>query len=78
MREAIAATGERWSLARLNWRAIAVGLLLIVAGISVAVSVAYSRHQRDVAADLERHSFQVLLQTQRLASALDKAEIRVD
>ena len=75
MREAIAATGERWSLARLNWRAIAVGLLLIVAGISVAVSVAYSRHQRDVAADLERHSFQVLLQTQRLASALDKAEI---
>jgi CHASE3 domain sensor protein len=75
MKEAIIGIGGRWSLSRLNWRAIVAGLLLIAAGITVAFSVAYSRQQRELAGDLERHSFEVLLQTQRLASAVDKAEI---
>jgi CHASE3 domain sensor protein len=75
MKEAIIGTGQKWSLSRLNWRAIIAGLVLIAAGVTVAVSVGYSRQQRELAGDLERHSFEVLLQTQRLASAVDKAEI---
>lgn len=75
MKQAILGKGDRLSFARLNWRAIVAGLLLIAAGLTIAVSVGYSRQQREVAAELERHSFQVLLQTQKLASALDKAEI---
>jgi PAS domain S-box-containing protein len=75
MKEAILGTGDRLSLARLNWRAVVAGLLLIAAGVTIAISVGYSRQQREVAAELERHSFEVLLQSQKLASALDKAEI---
>jgi PAS domain S-box-containing protein len=75
MKEAIIGTGEKWSLSRLNWRAIVIGLLLIAAGVTVSLSVAYSRQQRELAGSLERHSFQVLLQSKRLASAVDKAEI---
>jgi PAS domain S-box-containing protein len=75
MKQAILGKGDRLSFARLNWRAIVAGLLLIAAGLTIAVSVGYSRQQREAAAELERHSFQVLLQTQKLASALDKAEI---
>ena len=41
----------------------------------VVLAVTYSRQQRETAAVQERHSFEVLLQTQKLASALDKAEI---
>ncbi|HEV7233731.1 MAG TPA: PAS domain-containing protein, partial [Sphingorhabdus sp.] len=75
MKEAIFGIGERWSLSRLNWRAILAGLLLIAAGVTIAFSVAYSRQQREVAASLEKKSFEVLLQSQKLAAALDKAEI---
>jgi PAS domain S-box-containing protein len=75
MKEAILGTGDRLSLARLNWRAVIAGLFLIAAGVTIAISVGYSRQQREAAAELERHSFEVLLQSQKLASALDKAEI---
>ena len=75
MREAIISIDERPALFRLNWHAIVAGALLIAAAIIIALSVAYSRQQREVAGGLEKHSFEVLLQTQKLASALDKAEI---
>jgi PAS domain S-box-containing protein len=75
MKEAILGAGNRLSLSRLNWRAIIAGLLLIAAGITIAISVAYSRQQREAANQLEKHSYQVLLQTRTLASAIDKAEI---
>ena len=75
MKEAIFGTGDQRSLGRLNWRAIVAGLLLIAAGVTIAISVGYNRQQREVAVELERHSFRVLMQSQQLASALDKAEI---
>ena len=75
MKKAIVGTVGGWSPARLNWRAIVVGLLLIIAGVAIAFAVGYSRQQRELAVGLEKHSFEVLLQTQKLASALDKAEI---
>jgi PAS domain S-box-containing protein len=75
MKEAILGTGDRLSLSRLNWRAVIAGLLLIAAGVTIAISVAYSRQQREAANQLEKHSYQVLLQTRTLAGAIDKAEI---
>ncbi len=75
MKQAIIGVGEGRPASRLNWRAIVAGFVLIVAGVVVAFSVASSREQRETAAVQEKHSFQVLLQTQKLASALDKAEI---
>lgn len=75
MKEAIVGNGGGWLPARLNWRAIVAGLLLILAGLAIAFAVGYSRQQRELAASLEQHSFEVLLQSQKLASALDKAEI---
>lgn len=75
MKEAIFGTADRWSPARVNWRAIVAGLLLVAAGATIAIFVGYSRQQREEAVALERHSFRVLLQSQKLASALDKAEI---
>ena len=75
MRQAIIFAVKGWPATRLNWRAIMVGLVLIIAGIVIAFSVASSRQQREDAEVRQKHSFQVLLQTQKLVSALDKAEI---
>lgn len=75
MKQAILGTGDKWSLARLNWRAIVSGLLLMAVGLAIALSVASSRQERETASALERHSFEVLLQSQKLESLMDKAEI---
>ncbi len=68
-----AANDRRW-LSRLPIPTILTGLLLMIAALFVMWVVATSRTERVVAVDLERHSFRVLLQSERVSSALQYAE----
>ena len=75
MSEADSSSSNPISVIRQNLSVILVGALLIAAAIIVAFSVANSRQQREVAEHWERHSYQVLIQTQAVASAIDNTEI---
>ncbi len=75
MREAGSNTNNLVSVVRQNVRVIVIGVFLLVAAVVMAFSVVNSRQQREMAAGWERHSYQVLIQTQIVATALDNAEI---
>jgi PAS domain S-box-containing protein len=63
------------SVMRQNIPLMLVGALLITSAIIVALSVIGSREQREVAVGWERHSYNILIQTQTVSAAIDNAEI---
>lgn len=74
MNEAAPAGVRRWSIARLPVPTILIGLGLLAAAIIMALVVADSRNQRLEAIEAERHTYRVLIQTDKVASALQDAE----
>lgn len=59
---------------RINLPALLVGLSLIAIAIVIGFAIAQARGQRSNAADMERHTYLVLLHVQTLSGALQKAE----
>jgi PAS domain S-box-containing protein len=74
MDDATSAKSARPSLTKLPLATILTGLLLVIAAIFVIWAVTTARTERVAAIDLERHSFKVLLQTEKVSSALQNAE----
>lgn len=68
------ATVWGWLRADENLRIAAVGAILLISAIVVALLVANAREQRQTATALERHTYRVLIQTDKLQAALQTAE----
>jgi PAS domain S-box-containing protein len=65
---------HKLALSRANLPDILVGLSLVIISAIMALAIVQSREQRSTAAQMERHTYEVLLQVQKLSDVLQKAE----
>ncbi len=75
MTEAATGNSKPLSVLRQNLPLMLVGAVLVAAAVILTLSVVNSRERRETASGWERHSYQVLIQTEELRSAIDDAEI---
>jgi PAS domain S-box-containing protein len=74
MNNAMAASKKAGFFSKLPLPAIFTGLMLVIAAVFAAWAVTSARTERVSAINLERHSFKVLLQSEKVSSALQNAE----